>query len=159
MNPDAVSQTVMVQKITMKGRDITTCVKLQKHGEGLRLHIPMASLKDVKRITITPDFGRAKLGESGYYAFPDGTNYAFEYRDEKTFLIKDMPKPVLGVKTPRQMYMSHVKGMAQSLWLQAYRGTQEYQTKYIFRLGEAGIQASEDIVIDFIPVKNEIELK
>ena len=70
-----------------------------------------------------------------------------------------MPCASLGVKTPRQMYMSHVKGMKQTVWIQAYRGAQEYQTKYIFRIGEAGVKPEEDIIIDFIPVKEEKELK
>ena len=143
----------------MKGRNITTCAKLNAAGDALRLCIPVSELKDVKRITITPDFGRAKLGEAGYYAFPDGTVYTFKYRDDKTFMLKEMTSATLGVKTPRQMYKSHVKGMEQALWIQAYRGAQEYQTKYIFRLGEAGVKPEEDIIIDFMPVKNESELK
>ena len=159
MDPQAIPQTVMIQKITMKGRNITTCAKLNAAGDALRLCIPVSELKDVKRITITPDFGRAKLGEAGYYAFPDGTVYTFKYRDDKTFMLKEMTSATLGVKTPRQMYKSHVKGMEQALWIQAYRGAQEYQTKYIFLLGEAGVKPEEDIVIDFMPVKNESELK
>lgn len=159
MDPNAIPTTVMVQKITMKGRNLTTCENLKKAGDTLRLTIPIETLKDVKRITITPDFGRARVGEDGYYLFSDGTSYDFNYRDEKTFLLQRMPKPTLGVKTSRQMYLSQIKGMSETLWIQAYRGAQEYMTKYIFRLGEAGVQPTEDIVIDFIPVMNENELK
>ena len=159
MDPLAIPQTVMVQKLTMKGRNITTCVKLNEIGDTLRLCIPVSELKDMKRVTVTPDFGRAKVGTDGYYAFSDGTIYTFKYRDDKTFTLKEMPCATLGVKTPRQMYMSQITGMAQTVWLQAYRGAQEYQTKYIFILGEAGVNPDEDIIIDFIPVKEETELK
>lgn len=159
MDPNAVPQTVMVQKITVKGRNITTCVKLQQYEGGLRLHIPLSELQDVKRITITPDFGRATMKEDGYYAFPDGTIYSFDYRDDKTYTQKEVSKPVLGVKTPRQMYVSYIKGMEQAVWLQAYRGAQEHHVKYIFRLAEARITPDEDIIIDFVPVKDESELK
>ena len=159
MDPLAIPQTVMLQKITMKGTNLTTCMKVVEAGDTLRLSIPVSYLKDARRITVSPDFGKAKLGEEGYYAFPDGTTYTFKYRDEKTFTLQDMPCASLGVKTPRQMYMSHVKGMKQTVWIQAYRGAQEYQTKYIFRIGEAGVKPEEDIIIDFIPVKEEKELK
>ena len=150
MDPDAVPVTVMVQKITNKGRNITTCMKLQEIGDTLRLHIPVSALKDLKSLTVTPDFGKARIGEDGYYSFSDGTDYTFTYRDEKTFTPKDMPSPTLYVKTPRQMYMSQVKGMSAVVSIQAYRGAQEYQSKYIFKFGEAGVQPNEDIIIDFI---------
>ena len=160
MDPDAVPVTVMVQKITMKGRNITTCMKLQQVEDGrMRLHIPASQLSDVKRITIIPDFGRARIGEDGYYAFPDGTVCPFVHKDAKVYTAKDFSRPVVGVKTPRQMYRSEINGMASSVWVEAYRGAQEYCTRYIFRIGEAGIKAEEDIIIDFIPIKDETELK
>jgi hypothetical protein len=154
MDPDAVPATVMVQKITMKGRNITTCMTLKQEDGKMRLQIPASQLADVKRITIIPDFGRAEIGEEGYYAFPDGTICPFVYKDAKVYTAKDLARPLLGVKTPRQTYISEIKGLASNVWIEMYRGAQEYQTRYIFRIGEAGIQPYEDIIIDFIPVKD-----
>lgn len=159
MDPNAEPQTVMVQRITMKGRNLTTCMTVQQEDGKMRLHIPASQLKDLKRITVIPDFGRARIGEDGYYALPDGTVCPFVYKDEKVYTAKEFSNPVLGVKTPRQMYRSEINGMASSVWVEAYRGAQEYYTRYIFRLGEAGVMPQEDIIIDFIPVMNETDLK
>ena len=149
MVQDEEPATAMVKKITRKGRDVTRCVQLQKGDGFMRLVIPASELKDARKVTVIPDFGRAHLGDEGCFIFPDGTVFDFGYRDALSHVLKSPDVPVMEVKTPGLAYKAQIEAAGYETWLEAYRGAQEYYVRYIFLMGGEGTVSDSDVIIDF----------
>ncbi len=89
-------------------------IPLHDRGDAFVLRIPQGEMasRGARRLQIVPEFGRARVGETGYWFSPyghygefDSTNGMFEATGEK------MSMPMYGWSTPRGSYLAVITSM------------------------------------------------
>ena len=70
---------------------------------------------DTTSVKITPSFAMARVGDAGYWVFPDNTMGRFKLSNGRYHLRNNVFMPIAGMKTPQCAFVSIVSGMPHSV--------------------------------------------
>ena len=99
-------------------------------------------------MTVAPDFGRARVGEEGYYVFADGARGFF--RDREGVISRGANwqlMPVHAMKTPRTAFTAIVKGMTYHAASRVTAKKGEYAASFVFDRDMDDVY--EDLAIEY----------
>lgn len=122
--------------------------------DGMSLVIPRSELEGVDVLYVVPPFARARKGEKGYFAFPDGMVGEFT-SDAGSYNLASPPMAFWGMKTPRRTFVCEVKGMELDYSIRADVKGGEYVVSTCFSFDRE--RPYEDVALDwtFLPESAE----
>lgn len=119
-----------------------------------RLFIPLCEIPtNVDKLTIIPEFARAKVGDEGYFVLPNGVLTKFKERKDGRFLASRAHLAVLGSKTPAGTYAAIVKGMPYSFSSGNFKKGNNYHQEIFFNFKHR--KAYDDIFIDYVKLEGD----
>lgn len=122
-----------VETVLADGRHTSVTVPLEITGGRARFAWPRDRVPaGAKSVAFKPDFSSAKMGEEGYWVFPDNTLGTYRLQDGRLRQGWHVPMPMYGMKTPRGTFCAIATGMPYSLSLVAEARKGEYSVYAIF---------------------------
>lgn len=134
-----------VESTLATGQRVVETVEIPETNHVVQFVWPRARIpKDAVSVKVTPDFARAKKGESGYFVLPSGHLGTFR-EEEGEFSVPTDLMPLWGMKTPRGTFATLIEGLPWDckLIVRAVKG--DYSVSMRFDLG--GRVPEEDIAI------------
>lgn len=120
-----------------------------RHG-GMSLVVPRTALDGVDEFRVVPPFARARTGDAGYFALPDGMVGEFT-ASNGAYRLANPSMAFWGMKTPQRTFVCEVKGMEldYSIRVDATNGEYEVATEFSFGIN----RPYEDVILDwtFLP--------
>lgn len=131
-------KTMMVDRFDTKGRNRRVCMKpFSVTPDTLIFRISAEELSGLKRIVLSPDFISADIEAEGSIVMPDGHEWGFGYKDDKSYTSAASAGSEIKVRMPSASYDACVTGCEGAVSASAIRLAQKHCTRYIIDVADA----------------------